>query len=166
LNRASPIDFCYLRETRARPRTRNPHTYTNAFTSFRCRIAENHVGCERSDTGAPVACLAPWWPRLAPRRRLPYRPEAPSQRCVLRRKRPTRSPPEHLVVVNRSCAWARRLDAHLPFRSTRGSPERRPRERGRRLKEPRCLRAAVNPPRGANPGGPGAPICIPFGRGR
>lgn len=35
LNQASPIDFCYLRETRARPRTRNPHDVPNAFTSFR-----------------------------------------------------------------------------------------------------------------------------------
>lgn len=34
-------------------------------------------------------------------------------------------------------------------------PRRRPRERWRRMKEPRCLRSPENPPRGANPEGPG-----------
>jgi hypothetical protein len=65
---------------------------------------------------------APWWPRLTPRGRLPYRPETARQRCVLRRKRPTRPPPGHLFVVNRFVWWARRFCAQSTCRFTGGSP--------------------------------------------
>jgi hypothetical protein len=55
-----------------------------------------------------------------------------SQRCVLRRKRPTHSPSEHPFVVNRSVLWARRLDAQSTATTHQGPSPRRPRERNRR----------------------------------
>jgi hypothetical protein len=101
LNQASPIDFCNRHEIRAH-RERELLTREMRFHAFLLPVSGEPAGCERCGTDAPERCSRCEQRRLTPRRRLPHRSKMSSQRCVLRRKRPTHSPSEHPVVVNRS----------------------------------------------------------------